>query len=219
MIWPLQAIIGYGTKGTIYCPSPCSCLTPWPVLCCLYSRRSRLAPCLPPLPIPHFLLCFLWAFPQRGPLLLLSLYLWSEASGKQGSVSASLHHIQSSRCLFSSPPFPPSLHPPLSHPPSSPCSLCLSSKPQHRLSQSYIFPFLSISLQLFSSPTILPLLDAFSSYISSLPHSVFVLEDAVPFVLWEIGGEPSPLWSYSIQYLHHTWCRKGYLCAQISAGL
>ncbi len=53
---------------------------------------------------------------------------------KTGSVSASLHHTQSSRCLFSSPPSPPSLHLPflsfsllLSHPSSSPCLLCLSS--------------------------------------------------------------------------------------------
>ena len=185
MIWPLQAIIGYGTKATIYCPSPCSCLTPCLLLCCLYYRRSRLAPCLPPLPTPHFLLSpSSEHFPREDHCSFFPLYLWSEASGKQGSVSTSLHHIQSSRCLFSSPPFPASLHLPLpSHPPSSPRSPCLSSKPQHRLSQSYIFPFLSISLQLFPSPTILPLLDASSSYISSLPHSVFVLEDAVLFVL------------------------------------
>lgn len=83
MIWPLQAIIGYGTKGTIYCPSLCSWLTPCPPLCCLYYRRTLLAPCLPPLPIPHFLLSFLLAFLWSGPMLLPSLYLQSEASGKQ----------------------------------------------------------------------------------------------------------------------------------------
>ncbi len=74
---------------------------------------------------------------------------------KTGSVFATLHHIQSSPCLFSSPPFPPSLSTPfsllLSHPPSSPCLLCISSEPQHHLSQSCISPYLSISPQLSSS--------------------------------------------------------------------
>lgn len=136
------------------------------------------------------------------PVLPLSISLeWTNAPSfplssergiwKTGSVSASLHHIQSSRCLFSSPPFPPSLHLPFSlllcHPPPSPSSLCLSSKPPASL-----ITVIHLSISIYLSPivfftTILPLLDAFSSYISSLPQSVFVLEDAVPFVLSEDG--------------------------------
>lgn len=77
---------------------------------------------------------------------------------KTGSVFATLNHIQSSPCLFSSPPFPSSLCIPfsllLSRPPSVSCLLCLSSEPQHHLSQSCIFPFpsLFLSLWFFSSP-------------------------------------------------------------------
>lgn len=188
MIWPLQAIIGYGTKGTIYCPSLCSCLTPSPALCCLYNRKTLLAPCLPLLPIPHFLFPFLWAFPWRGPVLLLSLYLESEASGKQAlppPLSITLNHPDVYSALR---PF------------HRPCtSLCPAYLPLHAtmsqlLTTASLITVLHLSISIHSNhpvvffSTILSLLDTFSSYISCLPSSVFVLEDAVPFVLG--GGKP-----------------------------
>ena len=108
--------------------------------------------------------CPLSPFPASSSPLLLSRSLERTTAPsfplsleggiwKTGSVSATLYHIQSSACLFSSPPFPPSLSPSLC-PARLPllCSPCLSSSPQRRLSQSCIFPFLSISPQLFSSP-------------------------------------------------------------------
>lgn len=61
------------------------------------------------------------------------------------------------------------------------------------LTTASLITVLHLSISVYLSPivffpTILPLLDAFSSYNSSLPQSVFVLEDAVPFVLYGDGG-------------------------------
>lgn len=104
------------------------CLTSCPTFFCLYYRKTLFAPCLPPLPIPHFLFSFLWAVPRRGPWLLTFPFIFWQGIWKTSSVSTSRHHIQSSWCLFSSLPYPPTLYHPISHPLSHPPSSWLFTK-------------------------------------------------------------------------------------------
>lgn len=96
----------------------------------LLAEKLHLASVWTSLPIPHFLLLFLRACPQRGAPLLLPFYLGERGSGNTECVSDTLHHIQSSAlpCLFSSPPSPacslppslPRIFPPPSSPPGPP---------------------------------------------------------------------------------------------------
>lgn len=161
---------------------------PCPGLCCCIMRELYLPP-----------ICLLFLFPISSPPssehfpgeasfpLSLAWGIWKTGRLRLPPSRSIIPMFIQLSALSTGPP--PSVFPSFcpAHLPLYACHLS-ALKPQLHLSQCHIFQFLSISLQLFFSPTpscLMP--DAFSSYISSLPWSVFVLEDAVSFVLHEDG--------------------------------
>lgn len=110
MILPLQAIIGYGTKATIYSPSTLQLFNT--LFESLRYQRTLLAPWLPPLTIPHFPLYFLPGEDLCSffPFILRVRHLLNRLCVH---LSPSHHHIQSPPCLFSYPPFLPPCFPPI----------------------------------------------------------------------------------------------------------
>lgn len=175
MIRPLQAIIGYGTKATIYCPSTLQLFnTPSCSVLLLLAENSTC-----PLFTPSFYSPLPWEHvPGEDHCSLLSFYL---ASGKQApcpplSITFNHPHVHSALRPFHRPFLPPSFPP-----------VFLSMLTTSQLLTTALLIrvlHLSISIYLFPVvffPTILPLLDAFTSGISSAWASV--LEDAVSFVL------------------------------------
>lgn len=154
MIWPLQTIIGYGTKGPIYCPSLFLMLNILSYFFPLVLPENSTCP----LSAPLFLFPISSSpssehFPREDSGSLLSLYLLARHL-ETSSVSTSLDHIQSSWCLISSLPYPPTLFLSISHLLSHPPSSWLVTK---GLLITILHPCLSvISLQLFpSSPSCL----------------------------------------------------------------
>lgn len=116
---------------------------------------------------PYFPL--LLSIPWRRQLLLPSLYVRREASGKQVPslpLSITFNHLNASSafCSFHLPPllFLPS--------PAFFFTLAISQLLTTASLITVLHLSISMSFQLFSSPTILPLVDASSSYISSLPQ-------------------------------------------------
>lgn len=100
---------------------------------------------------------------------------------KPGSVSATLHHIQSSPCLFSSPTFPPSPPPPFLP------SFCPTAFLLMLTTCLFLVSVLNHSIY-YHSPASFHYYLSLSNCFPLRINSVFVLEDALSFKLYEDGG-------------------------------
>lgn len=113
MIPPLQAIIGYGTKATIYCPSTLQLFNTHSCSLLLLLPGNSTCPLVAPSSYSQLPLLLPLSMSLETPLLLLSFYLESEASGKQAlsptlSITFNHPHVYSALRLFHCSPASPS---------------------------------------------------------------------------------------------------------------